>query len=112
MPPSLAPERVAQAVTLAGILAAALFYLVARSDFGVALAVSALVGSGAVQYGSGKPFVVPLFAIVLALLLAVEGINGKLGAALIGAALGTGLPRLAYVLRRRDEDGTSSPGNP
>ena len=49
MRPNLAPERIAQAITLAGILAAAWFYFVARSDFGVALAVSALVGSGIVQ---------------------------------------------------------------
>ncbi|MER3484102.1 MAG: hypothetical protein C4332_14055, partial [Meiothermus sp.] len=65
-----------------------------------------------VQYGVGKPFVIPLFAVVLGLLLLVELINGKFMAALIGAVLGTGLPYLAYRLRRRDEDSTSSPGNP
>lgn len=112
MRPSLAPERLAQALTLAGVIAAAWFYFVAHSDFGLALAVAALVGSGAVQYGSGKPFVLPLFAIVLGLLLVVEAINGKILGALIGAVLGTGLPYLAYRLRRNDEGSPSSSGNP
>jgi hypothetical protein len=108
----LAPERVAQAITLAGVIAATWFYFVAHSDFGAALAVAALVGSGVVQYGSGKPFPIPLFAIVLSLLLLVETINGKIVAVLLGAALGAGLPYLAYRLWRSDEGGTSSPGNP
>ncbi|GEM85712.1 hypothetical protein [Meiothermus granaticius] len=112
MRPRLTPERLAQTLTLAGVIAAVWFYLVARSDFGVALAVATLVGSGVVQYGSGKPFIIPLFALVLGLLLVVEAINGKLAATLIGAGLGTGLPYLVYRLRRHHEGGSSSSGNP
>lgn len=111
MRPNLTPPRVAHTLTLAGIIGAAWFYLVQHNEFGIALAVTTLVGSGVVQYGSGKPFVVPLLLILLILLVGVQLVDGKLAAALIGAGLGTGLPYLAYR-RSKHESSASPPGNP
>lgn len=63
------------------------------------------MGAGLVQYGSGKPFVIPLYVYVLAALILVQlaglalGVDSQPGAALLGSALGLGLPYLAYRLQ-------------
>lgn len=65
------------------------------------------MGAGLVQYGSGKPFVIPLYIYVLAALLLLQlaglalGTGSQLGAALLGSALGLGLPYLAYCLQEK-----------
>lgn len=101
---SLAPDRLARTLIYAGIAGFIWFFFIQPSPFGSTLSVATLLGAGLVQYGSGKPFVIPLYIYVLAALLLVQlaglvlGVGGQLGAALMGSALGLGLPYLAYRL--------------
>ncbi len=101
---SLAPDRLARTLIYASIAGFIWFFFIQPSPFGSTLSVTTLVGAGLVQYGSGKPFAIPLYIYVLAALVLVQlaglvlGVGGQLGAALLGSALGLGLPYLAYRL--------------
>ncbi|WP_299432804.1 hypothetical protein [uncultured Meiothermus sp.] len=103
----LAPDRLARTLIYAGIAGFIWFFFIQPSSFGSTLSVTALVGAGLVQYGSGKPFVIPLYIYVLAALVLAQlgglvlGVGGQFGAALLGSLLGLGLPYLAYRLRGR-----------
>lgn len=98
----LAPDRLARTLIYAGIAGFIWFFFIEPNPFGSTLSVTTLVGAGLVQYGSGKPFVIPLYIYVLAALLGLQlvgwvlGVDTQLGAALLGSALGLGLPYLAY----------------
>jgi len=102
----LAPDRLARTLVYAGIAGFIWFFFLQPSPFGSTLAVTTLVGAGMVQYSSDRPFVVPLYIYLLAALLLLQGVGlvlgvgGQPGAALLGSALGLGLPYLAYRLRR------------
>ncbi|MDT7920773.1 MAG: hypothetical protein RQ868_09315 [Meiothermus sp.] len=104
---SLAPDWLARTLIYAGIAGFIWFFFVQPSPFGATLSVATLVGAGLVQYGSGKPFVIPLYVAVLAALVLAQavggllGVGGQLWAALLGSALGLGLPYLAYRLREK-----------
>lgn len=103
----LAPEHLARTLIYAGIAGFIWFFFVQPSPFGATLSVTTLVGAGLVQYGSGKPFVIPLYVYVLVALVLVQlvglvlGVGGQVGAALLGSALGLGLPYLAYRLQEK-----------
>ncbi len=104
---ALAPDRLARTLIYAGIAGFIWFVFIQPSPFGSTLSVSALVGAGLVQYGPGKPFLIPLYAYVLAALLLLQGVGlvlgagGQLGAALLGSTLGLGLPYLSYRLQEK-----------
>lgn len=104
---SLAPDRLARTLIYAGIAGFIWFFFLQPSPFGSTLSVTTLVGAGLVQYGSDKPFIIPLYIYVLAALVLLQlvglvlGVGGQLGAALLGSALGLGLPYLAYRLREK-----------
>ncbi|WP_027882368.1 hypothetical protein [Meiothermus rufus] len=104
---ALAPDRLARTLIYAGIAGFIWFVFIQPSPFGSTLSVSALVGAGLVQYGHGKPFLIPLYAYVLAALLLLQGAGlvlgagGQLGAALLGSTLGLGLPYLSYRLQEK-----------
>ncbi|ADD27739.1 hypothetical protein [Meiothermus ruber] len=107
LPRLLAPDRLARTLIYAGIAGFIWFFFLQPSPFGTTLSVTTLVGAGLVQYGSGKPFVIPLYVYVLAALILVQlaglalGVGGQVGAALLGGALGLGLPYLAYRLQEK-----------
>ncbi|MCS7058419.1 MAG: hypothetical protein NZ849_11255 [Meiothermus sp.] len=102
----LAPDRLARTLIYAGIAGFVWFFFVQPSPFGSTLCVNALVGAGTVQYTSPRPFVVPLYVLLLALLILSQFLleffspgGGHPGAALLGAAMGLGLPYLSYRIR-------------
>ncbi|GIW24699.1 hypothetical protein [Meiothermus sp.] len=102
----LAPDRLARTLIYAGIVGFVWFFFVQPSHFGSTLCVNALVGAGTVQYTGPTPFVIPLYVFLLALLVLSQFLlellspgGGQPGAALLGAAMGLGLPYLSYRVR-------------
>ena len=93
------PDNLSRTLSYAGIIGFALFFIL-QNPFGTTLAVTTLVSSTVLNYSRGKPFVIPFFAVIAALLLIVQLIGGQIGAALLGTALGLGLPFLAYRSQR------------
>ncbi|RIH81154.1 hypothetical protein Mlute_02882 [Meiothermus luteus] len=99
----LAPDHLARTLIYAGIGGFVWFFFFQPSPFGSTLCVNALVGAGVVQYTGSKPFVIPLYVFLLALLVLSQFLlelfspdGGQPGAALLGAAMGLGLPYLSY----------------
>lgn len=92
----LPPTKVAQVLTIVGIVGLVYFFFIAKDDFGSTLAVCLMLGASAVQYPEKKPFVVPLFAGMIAVVILMQSVQGEIGAALLGSALGLALPFLAH----------------
>lgn len=105
--PSLAPDGLARTLIYAGIAGFIWFFFVQPSPFGSTLSVATLLAAGLVQYSGARPFIIPLYIYVLAALVLLQlvglllGMGGQLGAAILGSALGLGLPYLAYRLREK-----------
>jgi len=95
----MSPERVSRALTYAGIIGFVIFFF-GNLPFGSTLAVSTLVSSAVMNYSKAKPFVIPLFAVINVLLILTQLLGGQLVAALLGTALGLGLPYGVYALKR------------
>lgn len=93
------PDRLSRTLSYAGIIGFGVFFFT-HNAFGTTLAVTTLVSSAVVNYSTPKPFVIPLFAVIAALLLIVQLIGGQAGAALLGNLLGLGLPFLTYRAQR------------
>ncbi|MCS6868347.1 hypothetical protein [Thermus sp.] len=93
------PNRLAQALALLGVAAYAFFLFLRPNQEGMALAVGLFVSAMAVAYGE-KPFPVPFFAGLYALLFLLQLLFGHPLPFLAGGVLGVGLPYLLYRLRR------------
>lgn len=93
------PNRLAQALALMGVAAYAFFLFLRPNQAGMALAVGLFVGAMTLAYGE-KPFPVPFFLGLYALLLLLQLLFGHPLAFLLGGLLGVGLPYLLYRLRK------------
>ncbi|RYM40645.1 MULTISPECIES: hypothetical protein [unclassified Meiothermus] len=66
------------------------------SNPGAVFSVALMVASGIVQYGGDRPFILPFYAWLAGILLALQAFWGEFLAALLGILLGLGLPYLYY----------------
>jgi len=94
-------QRLAQALALAGVAGLVYFWLLAPSGFGVVFSVALMIASGIVQYSTDRPFILPLYAWLAGILLALQIFRGEFPAALLGTLLGLGLPYLYHRINRR-----------
>ncbi|GAA6734271.1 hypothetical protein YIM1640_13420 [Thermus oshimai] len=93
------PGRFSQGLTLLGG-AFYLYLLLFRPDQGaMAFAIGLILGSAVLAYGE-KPFPVPLFAGIAALIALLQLFFGHPLPYALGLLLGVGLPYLLYRLRR------------
>ncbi|ADW22570.1 hypothetical protein CSW37_10920 [Thermus scotoductus] len=93
------PNRLSQSLALLGVAAYAYFLFLRPNQEGMALAVGLFVGTMGVAYGE-KPFLVPFFVGLFALLFLLQLLFGHPIPFLTGGALGVGLPYLVYRLRK------------
>lgn len=93
------PNRLAQALALLGVAAYAFYFFLRPNQEGMALAVGLFLGAMTLAYGE-RPFPVPLFVGLYALLLVLQLFFGYPLAFLLGGLLGVGLPYLGYRLRK------------
>lgn len=93
------PNRLAQALSLLGVAGYVYFLWLRPNQEGIALALGLALGGAGLAYGE-RPFAVPLFLGLLALYLLLQVFFGYPLHALLGGALGLGLPYLAYRLRK------------
>jgi len=93
------PNRLSQALSLLGVALYICFLWLRPSQEGIALALGLALGGAALAYGE-KPFPVPFFLGLFALLLLLQLFYGHLLPFLLGGLLGVGLPYLAYRLRK------------
>ncbi|MDX2007014.1 MAG: hypothetical protein SFU83_17390 [Meiothermus sp.] len=102
----LPPAKVAQVLIVVSIVGLIYFFFIARDTFGSTLTVCTLLGAAAVQYPDKKPFVVPLFAGMIAVVILMQSVQGEIGAALLGTGVGLVLPFIAHriqLVRQRSE---------
>ncbi|WP_117238218.1 hypothetical protein [Thermus sediminis] len=92
------PNRLSQALSLLGVAAYAYFLWFRPSQEGIALALGLALGGASLAYRE-RPFPVPLFLGLFALLLLLQTLFGHPLYYLLGGALGAGLPYLVYRLR-------------
>jgi hypothetical protein len=71
------------------------------SDFGRVLGMGLALGGSSFNYTQTKPFVVPLFALMALLILALRYTDGQWFSYLGGLGVGAGGPYLMYRLGRR-----------
>ena len=93
-------------LAIVSIIGLVYFFFIAKDAFGSTLAVCTLLGSAAVQYPDKKPFVVPLFAGMAAIVILMQSVQGEIGAALVGTGVGLVLPFIAHriqLMRQRSE---------
>ncbi|TBH20228.1 hypothetical protein [Thermus thermamylovorans] len=95
----MSPQRLSQALAFLGVAAYVFFLFLRPSQEGMALAVGLFVGTMGVAYGE-KPFPVPFFLGLYALLLLLQLLFGHPFPFLLGGLLGVGLPLLLYRLRK------------
>ncbi len=93
------PNRLSQALSLLGVALYAHFLWFRPSQEGIALALGLALGGASLAYGE-RPFPVPFFLVLFALLLALQLYFGHPLFFLLGGLLGVGLPYLAYRLRK------------
>ncbi|WP_448567429.1 hypothetical protein [Thermus sp.] len=93
------PGRLSQVLSLLGVALYAYFLWFRPSQEGIALALGLALGGAALAYGE-KPFPVPFFLGLFALLGLLQLFYGHPLFFLLGGLLGAGLPYLAYRLRK------------
>lgn len=93
------PGVLAQRLALLGAAGYLYFLLFRPSQEALALSLGLTLGSAVLGYGE-KPFPLPFFAGLFALVLLLHLLQGYPLFYLLGGALGLGLPYLAYRLRR------------
>lgn len=95
----MSPQRLAQVFTTAGLIGCLWFWFLQPSDFGRVLGMGLALGGSSVIYHQGKPFVVPLLALLALLILALRYTDGQWLSYLLGLGVGAGLPYLMYRLK-------------
>jgi hypothetical protein len=96
----MSPARLAQTLTTAGLIGCLIFWFLLPSDFGRVLGMGLALGGSSIAYGQGqKPLVVPLFALLALLILALRYTDGQWGSYLLGLGSGAGVPYLMYRLK-------------
>ncbi|HEU4741376.1 MAG TPA: hypothetical protein VFS50_07255 [Meiothermus sp.] len=96
----MSAQRLAQVLAFAGVAGLVYFWLLSPNNFGVVCSVTLMIASGIVQYSSDKPFILPLYAWLAGILLALQIFRGEFLAALLGTLLGLGLPYLYYRIHQ------------
>lgn len=97
----MSPQRLAQTFTTAGLIGCVLFWFLLPSDFGRVLGIGLAMGGSSFQYPKDqRPFVVPLFAGLAVLILALRFTDGQWLSCLLGLGVGAGVPYVVYKLQR------------
>lgn len=86
------PDALARSLTMVGTAGLVYFYFISHNDFGAALAVCVVLGSGSFQYTDNKPYPIPYVLILLGVIGILEFVRGEWLGVLFGTALGLGLP--------------------
>lgn len=93
------PNRLSQALSLLGVALYVYFLWLRPSQEGIALSLGLALGGAALAYGE-KPFPVPFFLGLFALLLVLQLFYGHPLSFLLGGLVGVGVPYLVYRLRK------------